>query len=57
MTNVKIEGMNICDPTVIISTNYGKMMMTQWLPVVMTGFPSPISGIGAFHPFWYLRKL
>jgi hypothetical protein len=30
--------MNIYNPTVIILNNYGKLMMTQWLLVIMTGF-------------------
>ena len=49
--------MNVCNPTVIISNNHGKIMMTQWLPVIMTGFPGPNSGNGAFYPFWHLRNL
>jgi hypothetical protein len=54
---VKIEHMNIYIPTVLISNNVGKFMVGQCSPVIMTGFPGPNSGIGAFHPFWHLRKL
>jgi hypothetical protein len=57
MVKVKIEQMNICNPTVLISNNVGKFMIGQCWTVIMTGFPGPSSGIGAFHPFWYLRKL
>jgi hypothetical protein len=32
-------------------------MIGQCWTVIMTGCLGPSSGIGAFHPFWYLRKL